>query len=60
MVSLRVYDMLGQEVSTLVNERREAGVHEVQFDASGLSSGVYVYRLQAGDFVQAKRMVVLK
>jgi N-acetylneuraminic acid mutarotase len=59
-VRLSVYDMLGREVSVLVNERREAGVHEVRFDGSGLSSGVYFYRLQAGDFVQSKRMLVLK
>jgi hypothetical protein len=47
-VTLAVYDLLGCEVSVLVNERRDAGVHEVNFDASGLASGVYLYRLQAG------------
>jgi photosystem II stability/assembly factor-like uncharacterized protein len=59
-VRLSVYDMLGREVSVLVHERREAGVHEVRFDGTNLASGVYVYRLQAGDFVQSKRMLVLK
>jgi len=59
-VRLSVYDKLGHELSTLVNERREAGVHEVKFDAAGLSSGVYFYRLQAGDFVQLKKLVLLK
>ncbi len=59
-VRLSVYDMLGREVTVLVNERRDAGVHEVKFDASGLSSGVYFYRLQAREFVSTKRMVVLK
>jgi hypothetical protein len=60
MVRLSVYDILGREVSVLVNERRDAGVHEVKFDASGLSSGVYFYRMQAGDFVQSKSLIVLK
>jgi len=47
-VSLSVYDVLGREVSVLVNERRDAGVYEIKFDGSGLSSGVYFYRIQAG------------
>jgi hypothetical protein len=59
-VNLTVFDILGREVSVLVNERREAGVHEVKFDGSKLASGVYVYRLQAGGFVQSKRLVLLK
>ena len=52
--------MLGREVSVLVNEGREAGVHEVKFDGAGLSSGVYLYRLQAGDFVQSRKLILLK
>jgi hypothetical protein len=44
----------------LVNERRDAGVHEVTFDGSRLASGVYLYRLQAGDFVESKPLVLLK
>jgi subtilisin-like proprotein convertase family protein len=60
LVSLRVYDLLGREVSVLVNERKVAGVHEVKFDGSHLASGVYFYRLQAGDFGQTKRLVLLK
>jgi hypothetical protein len=59
-VRLSVFDMLGREVSVLVNERRDAGAYDVQFDAAGLSSGVYFYRLQAGDFVQAKTFVLMK
>ena len=59
-VKLSVYDMLGREVSVLVDDRRDAGVHEAKFDGSGLSGGVYFYRLQAGDFVQAKTFVLLK
>jgi hypothetical protein len=60
MVRLSVYDILGREVSVLVSERREAGVHEVKFDGSGLSSGVYLYRLQAGEFVQTRKLVLLQ
>jgi hypothetical protein len=55
-----VYDVLGREVATLVNEVRHPGTHSVQWDAGGLSSGVYSYRLQAGGFVQTKRMLLLK
>jgi hypothetical protein len=59
-VRLSVFDILGREVSVLVNERREAGVHEVKFDSSNLASGVYFYRLQAGNFVQSKKLVIVK
>ena len=59
-VNLTVYDVLGREVSALVNDRRDAGVYEAKFDGSNLTSGMYFYRLQAGDFVSTKRMLVLK
>jgi photosystem II stability/assembly factor-like uncharacterized protein len=59
-VNLRMFDILGREVSVLVNERRDAGVHEVRFDGSNLASGVYFYRLQAGDFTQTKRLLLLR
>jgi hypothetical protein len=59
-VSLGVYDILGREVSVLVNERRDAGVHEVRFDGSNLASGVYFYRMQAGDFVDSKQLLLLR
>jgi len=59
-VSLTVYDMLGREVSVLVNEKREAGVHEVKFEGSHLASGVYFYRLQAGDYVATKKLLLMK
>ena len=59
-VELKVYDILGREVAALVNERENAGVHKVKFDAAGLSSGVYFYRIRSGEFVQAKRLVVLR
>ena len=59
-VSLKVYDALGKEVKTLVNEIKPAGRYKVEFDGSSLSSGVYYYKIEAGSFVQTKRMVLLK
>jgi predicted acyl esterase len=59
-VRLSVYDMLGREVSVLVNDRREAGFHQVRFDPGGLASGVYFYRLQAGEFTQTRKLVIVK
>jgi Secretion system C-terminal sorting domain/Bacterial Ig domain len=59
-VRLNVLDMLGREVSVLVSGEIEAGYHEVRFDASGLSSGVYFYRLQVGDFVQTRKLLLLR
>jgi len=59
-VTLSVFDMLGREVSVLVNEGIDAGYHEVRFAAAGVASGVYYYRLQAGNFVSTKKMLILK
>ncbi len=59
-VTLRVFDMLGREVATLVNDVVPAGQHEVHFDASNLSSGLYIYHLQAGEFLQTKKMMLIK
>ncbi len=59
-VSIKVYNLLGQEVATLVNEVREAGVHTVSFDASRLSAGVYLYVMQSADYSVTKRMTLLK
>jgi hypothetical protein len=58
--SLIVFNTLGQQVATLVDGEVEAGYHEFRFDASGLSSGVYFYRLQAGTFVEARKFLVLR
>ncbi len=59
-VTLTVYTTLGQVVATLVRGEKEAGYHEAVFDASGLSSGVYFYRLQAGTFTQTARMLLVR
>jgi hypothetical protein len=63
-VNIVLYDMTGREVRTLVNESRTAGYHTVQFNASGLSSGTYFYRIMtksnSGDYVITKKMVLVK
>lgn len=59
-VSLKVYDVLGRLVKTLVEERQTAGVHSVIFDGNSLSSGVYFYRITAGNFIQTKHLLLLK
>lgn len=57
---LKVYDILGNEVAILVDEYREAGRYEVEFDASKLSSGMYLYKLQAGSYSEIRKMVLIK
>ncbi len=59
-VTLKIYDMLGREVATLVNENKPAGKFEVEFDASKLSSGIYVYKLVAGHYQITKKMQLVK
>jgi len=59
-VSLAVHDLLGREVATLVNERLSPGNYSRQWDASGYASGVYLYRLRAGDFVETKKLVLIR
>ncbi len=59
-VSLKVYDVLGNEVTTLVNEQKAPGTYEVRFEAGDLASGVYVYRLQAGNFTQTRKLMLMK
>ena len=60
IVSIKVFDVLGRELATLVNEEKPTGSYEVDFNATTLPSGVYFYRLQAGSFVEIKKMVLLK
>lgn len=57
---LKIYDILGNEIATLVEEQQKAGIYTVNFDASDLSSGTYIYKLQSGNFVQVRKMVLLK
>jgi hypothetical protein len=59
-VTLKVYDLLGSNVQTLVDERQDAGLYEVQLNASGLASGVYFYHLQAGNFNQTRKLLLLR
>jgi hypothetical protein len=59
-VTLKVYDVLGNEVGTLINSEKTAGSYEVNFDASSLPSGTYLYRLLSGGFVETKKMILLK
>ena len=59
-VTLKVYDLIGREVATLVNEEKPAGRYEVKFDGTNLSSGIYFYRIRAGNFIDTKKFVLLK
>ena len=59
-VTLTMYDVLGREVATLVNERKASGNYTVEWNAAGFSSGIYIYRLKAGSFVDVKKMLLLK
>ena len=59
-VTLRVYDILGKEVATLVNQQKNQGRYSVNFDASRLASGVYIYQLRVNDYVSSKKMLLLK
>jgi len=70
LVRIKIYDILGREVKTLVNEFKQAGTYEIQFsakggsasggDATGLASGIYLYRIESGEFIQVKKMILLK
>ena len=60
LIKLTIFDLLGREIHILVNEEKSAGDYEIEFNASNLPSGVYFYRLQAGDFTETKKMLLLK
>jgi hypothetical protein len=59
-VLLKVYDILGKEIATLVNEQKTSGSYEVEFKADNLTSGTYFYKLQAGNFIETKKMILLR
>ncbi len=59
-VQLKVFDILGNEIETLVNEEKPAGTYELTWNAENLPSGVYFYRIQAGSFTETKKMVLMK
>jgi len=59
-VSLKVYDVLGNEIETLVNQHKAPGVYNVEFDATKYPSGVYYYQLRSGSFIQTKKMILAK
>jgi len=59
-VSLKIYNVLGSEVATLVNEEKPAGSYEIEFDASSLSSGIYFYKLNAVEYSETKKMILLR
>jgi hypothetical protein len=60
IVSLKVYNILGKEIKTLVNDEKTKGRYEIRFDASNLASGVYIYRIQVNDYVSVKKMILVK
>ena len=59
-VTIKVYDVLGKEIVTLVNEEKPAGIHEVNFEPKDLTSGLYLYKISAGGFEQTRKMLFLK
>ncbi|HEX9740301.1 MAG TPA: T9SS type A sorting domain-containing protein, partial [Ignavibacteriaceae bacterium] len=59
-VSLKVYDIIGREIQSLVNEEKDAGKYEIHFDASSLSSGVYFYKIKSDSYSEIKKMVLIK
>ena len=59
VVTIKIYDILGQEVATLLNEFKKADRYEVEFNAAGLASGVYIYRIKVNDFIESKKMILL-
>ena len=59
-ITLKVYDLLGREVATLVNEKKPVGEYSVPWNADNVPSGIYFYKLSAGDFIQTKKMILMK
>ena len=59
-ITIKIYDVLGKEVVTLVNEEMPAGIHEVNFESNDLTSGLYLYKISAGGFEQTRKMLLVK
>ena len=59
-VNLKVYDVIGNEIATLVSEEKQAGNYEIDFNAAELSGGIYFYQLRAGNFIETRKMTLLK
>ena len=59
-ITLKVFDVLGNEAATLINEEKSAGTYQIEFDANKLSSGIYFYKLQIGNFIETKKMILMK
>jgi hypothetical protein len=59
-VTIKVYDVLGKELTTLVNDIKQSGIHELNFDASDYGSGIYMYRMTINNFTQTRKMIILK
>ena len=59
-VNLKIYDVVGREIAALVNEQKNSGNYEVEFNGSGFTSGIYFYRLIAGNFIDTKKMLMIK
>jgi hypothetical protein len=60
LVKITIYDVLGKTVATLINEKKSAGYHQLEFNASGLASGLYLYKIEAGSFTDVKKMMLIK
>ena len=60
MVTIKIYNVLGKEIATLVNEYKKSGRYHTEFNGSGIASGVYIYRIQAGEYTASRKMVLLK
>ena len=60
LVKLKIFDITGKEVMTLVNEYKQLGSYKISFDGTNLSSGIYFYKLEAGEFVATRKMVLIK
>jgi hypothetical protein len=60
LVQIKIFDILGKEIATLVNEQKSTGTYSVQFNGSALASGIYFYKMQAGSFTETKKLILLK